>query len=53
MGALTRLDSLRAGLQLMGLMPSAYSSGAQWRQGAMTKAGTPQARRVWGEGAWA
>jgi transposase len=37
----------------MGLIPSAASSGAQRRQGSMTKAGTTPARRVLVEGAWA
>jgi transposase len=52
-GDLTRFESPRELMTCMGLMPSAYSSGAQRRQGAMTKAGNTQARRVLVEGAWA
>ena len=53
MGDLTRFDSPRELMQYLGLMPSEYSSGAQRRQGAITKAGTTHARRVLVEGAWA
>jgi hypothetical protein len=53
MGDLTRFESPRALLKLMGLMPSEHSSGEQRRQGAITKAGTTHARRVLVEGAWA
>jgi transposase len=53
MGDLTRFDSPRDLRRFMGLMPSEYSSGAQRRQGAITKAGNTHARRVLVEGAWA
>jgi transposase len=53
MGARTRFDSPRALMRFLGLMPSDYSSGTPRRQGAIPKAGNTQARRVWGEGAWA
>ena len=36
-----------------GLIPSEHSSGAQRRQGSITKAGNTHARRVLVEGAWA
>jgi transposase len=52
-GALTRFDTPRALMKFLGLMPSAYSSGARRRQGTMTKAGKAPARRVLVEGAWA
>jgi transposase len=52
-GALTRFDTPRALMKFLGLMPSAYSSGARRRQGTMTKAGKAHARRVLVEGAWA
>jgi transposase len=53
MGDLTRVETPRELLQFMGLIPSAYSSGEQRRQGSMTKAGNTHARRVLVEGAWA
>jgi transposase len=53
MGDLTRFDSPRELMKFMGLIPSEYSSGAQRRQGSITKAGNPHARRVLVEGAWA
>jgi transposase len=53
MGDLTRFDSPRELMKYLGLIPSEYSSGAQRRQGAITKAGNTHARRVVGEGAWA
>lgn len=53
MGDLTRFESPRERMKFMGLLPSAYSSGEQRRQGSMTKAGNTQARRVLVEGAWA
>ena len=52
-GDLTRGESPRELMKCMGLLPSEYSSGEQRRQGAMTKAGNPHARRVLVEGAWA
>jgi transposase len=36
----------------LGLVPSEYSSGESERRGAITKAGTPHARRVLVEAAW-
>jgi Transposase IS116/IS110/IS902 family len=53
MGDRTRFEPPRALMQFLGLIPSEYASGAQRRQGAMTTAGNPQARRVLVEGAWA
>jgi transposase len=53
MGALTRVESPRELMKLMGLIPAAYASGAQRRQGSMTNAGNTHARRVLVEGAWA
>jgi transposase len=53
MGALTRFESPRELTQFLGLIPSEHSSGEQRRQGSMTKAGNPHARRVLGAGAWA
>jgi transposase len=53
MGDLTRCETPRALRPCLGLTPSAYSSGAQRRQGAMTTAGHTQARRVLVAGAWA
>jgi hypothetical protein len=52
-GALTRGDHPRELLKCLGLLPSASSSGAPRRQGAITKAGNTQARRALVEGAWA
>jgi transposase len=52
-GDLTRFDHPRPLMSDLGLTPSAYSSGERRRQGAITKAGTPQARRALIEGAWA
>jgi transposase len=53
MGDLTRFASPRELMKFMGLIPAAYSSGAQRRQGSITKAGNTHARRVLVEGAWA
>jgi transposase len=53
MGALTRCESPRARMQLMGLSPSEYASGAQRRQGSIPQAGHTHARRVLVAGAWA
>jgi transposase len=52
-GDRTRLESPRERMKLLGLIPSAYSSGAQRRQGSLPKAGNTHAQRVLGEGAWA
>jgi hypothetical protein len=53
MGELTRVENPRARMTVLGLTPSAYASGAQRRQGAITNAGHPHARRALVEGAWA
>jgi transposase len=53
MGDLTRFESPRERMKFLGLIPSAYSSGAQRRQGAITKAGNRHARRAGVAGAWA
>jgi transposase len=53
MGDLTRFDTPRELMHFLGLTPSEYSSGAQRRQGSITKAGNSHARRVLVEGAWA
>jgi transposase len=53
MGDLTRFESPRELMKFMGLIPAEYSSGAQRRQGSITKAGNTHARRVLVEGAWA
>jgi transposase len=53
MGDLTRFESPRELMKLMGLIPSEYSSGEQRRQGSITKGGNTHARRVLVEGAWA
>lgn len=53
MGDLTRFESPRELMNCLGLVPSEYSSGAQRRQGSITKAGNTHARRVLVEGAWA
>jgi transposase len=53
MGDLTRFDSPRELMKCLGLGPAEYSSGAQRRQGAITKAGNTHARRVLVEGAGA
>ena len=53
MGDLTRFETPRELMQFLGLPPSEYSSGAQRRQGSITKAGNTHARRVLVEGAWA
>jgi transposase len=52
-GALTRFDNPRELMKFLGLIPAEYSTGAQRRQGSMTKAGNTHARRVLVEGAWA
>jgi transposase len=52
-GDLTRFASPRELMKCLGLIPAEHSSGAQRRQGSMTKAGHTHARRVLVEGAWA
>jgi len=53
LGDLSRFDNPRQLRSYLGLTPSAHSSGARRRQGALTKTGTSHARRVLIEGAWA
>ena len=53
LGDLTRFDTPRQLMSYLGLTPSEYSSGARRRQGGITKAGNPHARRALVEGAWA
>ena len=51
-GDLTRFDTPRELMKCLGLVPSAYTSGAQRRQGSITQAGNSYARRALVEGAW-
>lgn len=53
LGDLTRFDTPRQLMSFLGLTPAEYSSGAQRRQGGITKAGNTHARRALVEGAWA
>ena len=53
MGELTHIETPRARMTGVGLSPSASSSGAPRRQGALPNAGHAQARRALVEGAWA
>jgi transposase len=53
MGDFTRLEPPRELMKCLGLVPSDSPSAARRRQGAMTTAGNPPARRALGEGAWA
>jgi transposase len=52
-GDLTRVEHPSQVMTYLGLSPSAYSRGERRQQGALTTAGTTQARRARGEGAWA
>ena len=52
-GDLTRFDTPRKLMSYLGLTPSEYSSGERRRQGGITRAGNPHARRALVEGAWA
>jgi transposase len=52
LGDLTRFENPRQLMKFLGLIPSAYSSGARRRQGTMTTAGNTHARRALVEGAW-
>jgi transposase len=52
-GDLTRVEKPRHVITYLGLIPSAYASGARRRQGAITKAGHTHARHALVEGAWA
>jgi transposase len=51
-GDMRRFDSPRQLMAYLGLVPSEHSSGSKRRQGAITKAGSPLARRMLVEGAW-
>jgi transposase len=53
LGDLSRFDTPRPLMSFLGLTPAEYSSGAQRRQGGITKAGNTHARRALVEGAWA
>jgi transposase len=52
-GDLTRFEPPRELMTFLGLIPSEYSTGERRRQGSITKAGKPHARRAVVEGAWA
>jgi transposase len=52
-GDLSRFDTPRPLMNYLGLTPSESSSGERRRQGGITKAGNPHARRALVEGAWA
>ena len=51
-GDFRRFDNPRQLMAYLGLVPSEHSSGAKRRQGTITKAGSPLARRMLVEGAW-
>ena len=51
-GDFRRFDNPRQLMAYPGLVPTEHSSGAKRRQGAITKAGSPLARRMLLEGAW-
>jgi transposase len=53
LGELTRFDSPRELMGFVGLTSSEHSSGPRRRQGAITKAGNEEARRLLVECAWA
>jgi transposase len=53
MGDLTRCAPPRALMPCLGLLPSEYPSAERRRQGSMTTAGNPHARRALVAGAWA
>ena len=52
-GDLTRFEHPSELMKFLGLVPSAYASGARRQQGGITKTGNTHARRVLVEGAWA
>jgi hypothetical protein len=52
-GALTRVENPRALMKCLGRIPSAYATGERRRQGAITTAGKPPARRALVDGAGA
>ena len=51
-GDMRRFDNQRQLMAHLGLVPLEHSSGSKRRQGAITKAGSPLARRMLVEGAW-
>jgi transposase len=53
LGDLTRFDTPRELMKILGLIPSEYSSGERRRQGSITKAGNAHARRALVEDVWA
>jgi transposase len=53
LGDLTRFDKPSQLMRYLGLTPSAYATGDQRHQGAITKTGNAQARRALIEGTWA
>lgn len=53
LGDLTRFEQPRQLMAYLGLVPTEHSSGAQRRQGAITKSGNRFARRALIEAAWA
>jgi transposase len=52
-GDLSRFDTPRELMKVLGLIPSEYSSGDRRQQGSITQAGNPHARRALVEGVWA
>jgi transposase len=52
-GDLTRFETPRELMKVLGLIPAEYSTGERRRQGSMTTAGNTHARRPLVEGAWA
>jgi transposase len=53
LGDRTRVDTPRALMTFLGLLPSESSTGERRRQGSITTAGNTHARRALVEGAWA
>jgi len=51
-GDMRRFDNPRQLMAYLSLVPSEHSSGSKRRQGAITKVGSPLARRMLVEGAW-
>jgi transposase len=51
-GDFARFDRAEQLMSFLGLVPSEHSSGAQRRQGAITKSGSSHARRLLVEAAW-
>jgi transposase len=53
LGDLTRVETPRPLMQVLGLIPAEYAPGERRRQGPMPKAGTTHTRRALVDGAWA